>query len=377
MFQFKNLQLYRLPIPWDITLDTLRQKLAANAFRPCPSNEMQSRGWRPPRGGDELAYSCNRQWLLALESEQRLLPAAVVRQTADDRAAEIERQQGFPPGRKQMREIKDQVTQELLPRAFTRRNTTWVWIDPVNGWLGVDASSAGKAEDVLELLRRSLGDLPLTLVNTQVSPAAAMTGWLASGEGPAGFTVDRDCELKAPGEGHPMVRYVRHSLDGDDVTGHVASGKVPTRLGMTWNDRISFVLTERLEVKRLALLDLVHEGTEEGSTADEQFDCDWTLLTGELQQFLPDLMQALGGEVQVSTGNLSTEESSAHEDPEYEKAVKLVVSEQRAGIAFVQRMLRIGYNRAARLIERMEDEGIVSPMKFDGSRTVFRGASAP
>lgn len=293
---FKNLQLYRLPAPWDITLETLEQKLAGQTFQRCPSNEQQSRGWRAPRGGS-LVYSCNRQWLLALESEQRLLPSSVVNQLTQERAEEIEQQQGFAPGRKQMRELKDLVTQELLPRAFTRRGTTWVWIDPVKGWLGVDASSPARAEDVLELLRRCLGDLPLVLVNTEVSPTAAMTGWLAGNEAPEGFTVDRDCELKDPGEGSPVVRYVRHALDGEDVTRHIAAGKIPTRLALTWNDRVSFVLTERLEIKRLAFLDIIKQDASDAANADEQFDSDWTLMTGELQQFLPDVLQALGGEL--------------------------------------------------------------------------------
>lgn len=294
---FKNLQVYRLPAPWSMTAEGLAQKLAAQTFRPCPSNELQSRGWCAPRAGEELVYSGNRQWLLVLQSEQRLLPASVVRQVAEERAAEIEHQQGFAPGRKQMREIRDQVTLELMPRAFTRRTSTKVWIDPANGWLGVDASSPARAEEVLELLRRCLGDLPLSLINTEQSPAAAMTAWLAAQEAPAGFSIDRDCELKDAGEGTPVVRYVRHALDGDDVARHIASGKSATRLAMTWNDRVSFVLGERMEIKRLQFLDVVREGAPDPATADEQFDSDWALMTGELQQFLPDLLAALGGEL--------------------------------------------------------------------------------
>lgn len=296
---FKNLQIYRLPAPWAMTAATLEQKLSAQPFRPCPSNELQSRGWRSPRGDEALVYNSNRQWLIALQSEQRLLPASVVRQMADEKAAEIEHQQGFAPGRKQMREIRDQVTLELMPRAFTRRATTWVWIDPQNGWLAVDASSQGRAEEVLELLRRCLGDLPATLINTEQSPTAAMTAWLASQEIPAGFSIDRDCELKDAGEDSPVVRYVRHALDGDDVARHIAAGKSATRLAMTWNDRVSFVLSERMEIKRLQFLDVVREGAADAATADEQFDADWALMTGELQQLLPDLLAALGGELQT------------------------------------------------------------------------------
>jgi recombination associated protein RdgC len=125
-----------------------------------------------------------------------------------------------------------------------------------------------------------------------------MADWLASGEGPTGFTIDRDCELKAVGEERASVRYARHPLEGNEIKDHLTAGKLPTRLALTWNDRISFVITEKLEIRRLTFLDILKEEAETAAeVADEQFDADFTLMTGELSRFLPDLIQALGGEV--------------------------------------------------------------------------------
>jgi recombination associated protein RdgC len=139
------------------------------------------------------------------------------------------------------------------------------------------------------------------MLHTEVSPQAAMADWLAGGDAPAGFTIDRDCELKAAGEEKAAVRYVRHPL-GDEISGeikaHLASGKMPTKLALTWDDRISFVLGEKLEIKRLAFLDILKEEAEKSAEhADEQFDADFALMTGELSRFLPQLVNALGGEV--------------------------------------------------------------------------------
>jgi recombination associated protein RdgC len=130
-----------------------------------------------------------------------------------------------------------------------------------------------------------------------LSPQSAMADWLAGGEAPHGFTIDRDCELKAVGEEKAAVRYVRHPL-GDEVHGeikaHLAAGKLPTKLALTWDDRISFVLGEKMEVKRLAFLDLLKEEAEKNAEhADEQFDADFALMTGELTRFLPVLIEAL------------------------------------------------------------------------------------
>jgi recombination associated protein RdgC len=294
---FRNLQLYRLPKPWAIALSSLEEQVARGPFVRCPSNQPLSRGWVSPRRDGALVFALDRQWLLALAVEQRLLPSAVIIEEVRERAEAIEAQQGYAPGRKQLKELRERVTEELMPRAFTRRRSTFVWIDPQNGWLCVDASSPARAEEVIEHLRHCLDEFPLSLLHTQVSPQSAMADWLAGGDAPAGFTIDRDCELKASGDEKSAVRYVRHPLEGDEIKAHLAGGKMPTRLALTWDDRISFILSEKLEIKRLAFLDLLKEQAERSAEhADEQFDADFALMTGELSRFLPQLVEALGGE---------------------------------------------------------------------------------
>ncbi|MCL2523102.1 MAG: recombination-associated protein RdgC [Betaproteobacteria bacterium] len=297
---FKNLQLYRLPTPWPIDLAKFEEQLARGPFVRCPSNQPLSRGWTPPREGGALVYALERQWLIALAVEQRLLPASVINEEVAERAAAITEQQGYAPGRKELRELRERVGEELLPRAFTRRRRTFVWLDPVGGWCGIDAASPAKAEEVIEHLRHCLDEFPLKPLHTQHSPQAAMADWLAGGEAPGGFSIDRDCELKAVGEEKAAVRYVRHPLGdevGAEIKAHLAAGKLPTRLALTWSDRISFVLSEKLEVKRLAFLDLLKEEAEKNAErADEQFDADFALMTGEFSRFLPQLVEILGGE---------------------------------------------------------------------------------
>lgn len=299
---FKNLQLYRLPKQWAISIETLEDQLARGPFVKCPSNQPQSRGWVSPRKDGALVFSIGRQWLIALAIEQKLLSSSVINEEVKERAEVLEAQQGYAPVRKQLKELRERVTKELMPRAFTRRRTTYAWIDPHSGWFAVDASGTAKAEEVIEHLRHCLDEFPLTMLHTQVSPQSAMADWLAGGEAPTGFTIDRDSELKACGEEKSAVAYKHHALDGeeisDEIKAHLASGKLPTKLALTWDDRISFILTERLEIKRLAFLDLLKEEAEKSAeSAAEQFDADFALMTGELSRFIPQLIAALGGEV--------------------------------------------------------------------------------
>lgn len=373
---FRNLQIYRLPVPWAMNMAALEEQLARGPFIPCPSNEPTSRGWISPRGDGALVHALNGQWLIALAVEQRLLPSSVINQVAQERAEEMEAQQGYKPGRKQMKELRERVAEELMPRAFTQKRRTFVWIDPAAGWLCIDAASPSKAEEVLEHLRWSLDDFPLSLVKTQLSPTSAMADWLASGEGPSGFTIDRDCELKAVGEEKAAVKYTRHPLEGSDVKDHLESGKLPTRVALTWNDRISFILTEKLEIRRLTFLDILKEEAEQNAeVAAEQFDADFALMTGELARFLPALLEALGGEVvdlaEQGGGAPASTKYDGIDDPLYPQAVAIVKSSGRASISAVQRHLMIGYNRAAHLVERMEADGIVSKEDGKGAREVL------
>ncbi|WP_267880320.1 DNA translocase FtsK [Cupriavidus metallidurans] len=61
-------------------------------------------------------------------------------------------------------------------------------------------------------------------------------------------------------------------------------------------------------------------------------------------------------------------------DPLYEQAVEVVMACKRPSISYVQRHLRIGYNRAARLLETMESRGVVTSMDSSGNRAVLRAA---
>jgi recombination associated protein RdgC len=293
----KNLVLYRLPAKWSPDAEDLEQKLAQQPLQPCGGFQMESSGWVCPHDDGRFLYQQQLHWLLALALEQKLLPASVIRQQAEDRAVAIAEQQGRPVGRKQMRDLKIQVTNELMPRALARRTTTHAWIDTARRVLAVDAAGDAKAEQFMEVLRRTDDDIHALRLETQRSPAAAMAEWLVGGDAPGAFDIDQDLELRAADGSKATVRYSRHSLEGKEIRDHIAGGKTVVQLGLTWNDRISFVLTEQLQVKRLTFLDILRrESDAEAGDESERFEIDFALMTGELSLMLADLVKALGGE---------------------------------------------------------------------------------
>ncbi|HEY8508067.1 MAG TPA: recombination-associated protein RdgC, partial [Steroidobacteraceae bacterium] len=267
-------------------------------LQPCGPFDMESSGWVSPSPSGRLLHTVNQQYLIALGEEQKLLPASIIRQVAAERAAVLEKEQGFPVGRRQMRELRMRVTEELRARALCRRRVTRAWIDPQNGWFVVDAASPARAEKVVETLRETLGgSFAVQLLDVSRSPQQSMSVWLMHGDAPLRFSIDQDLELQSADANKATVRYSRHPLDVREIQPHLKAGKHPVRLGLTWNDRVSFVLTDKLQVRRVEFLAMTKDVADGGETdAEEQFDIDFTVMAGELAALLADLANALGGE---------------------------------------------------------------------------------
>ena len=298
---FKNVMMYRVVSAWEQTTAKLEAALEESRFVACSASQEKAVGWVPPRGVEHgpLLEVVAGQWMFKLMVEVKVLPGTVVKRKADEQLAHIEISTGRKPGKKEARAIREDARLSLLPLAFTKQASVLVWLDPDAKLLVLGAGSQSRADEVMTCLIKAVDGLAVQLINTQMSPAAAMAIWLSTKEAPYRFSVDRECELKAPDESKAVVRYTRHALDTDEVSKHIADGKVPTRLAMTWNDHVSFVLTEALQLKKVAVLDVVFE---EGTNAahdgkDDAFDTDVAIATGELRKLIPDLLEALGGEV--------------------------------------------------------------------------------
>ena len=294
---FKNALVYNID-QWDPpTQADIERRLDGARFIECSPSQPASVGWVEPRGEKHSALleSVGGQLVLKLCSETKPVPGGVVKEQLNARLDKIETATGRRPKGKAAREIKEQVVHELLPRAFPKRSTTAVWIDLEARRVLIGAASAKKADLVATQLVDLFGGLRLTGMQTALSPATAMSTWLSEKQAPTGFSLDRECELKQPDSERAAVRYARHTLDIDEVGEHIKQGKLPTQLAMTWNSRVSFVLTDTLAIKKIKLLDVVLEDSNPANDGDSGFEADVAITTGELQHMLPGLIEALGG----------------------------------------------------------------------------------
>jgi recombination associated protein RdgC len=296
---FKNALIYRIT-HWDAPATTaIEERLDSGRFAECGAAQLESSGWVEPRGEKNgvLIESVAGHLMLRLCVERKAVPGSVVKLALDQRLTKIEADTGRRPKGKQAKEMKEEIVHDLLPRAFPKRSNTLIWIDPKAKLVWVDAASLKKVDGIITQLVELLGGgIALTLLQTQLSPATAMSEWLTTKEAPAGFSIDRECELKQADSEKSAVKYSRHTLDIDEVAEHIQQGKLPTQLAMTWENRVSFVLADTLTIKRIKLLHVVMEGSGPGKD-DKGFDADVAITAGELGKLFPDLLAALGGEL--------------------------------------------------------------------------------
>jgi recombination associated protein RdgC len=321
----KNAFIYRIE-HWDAPARAqLETRLAASRFVPCGPSQAESFGWVEPRGKKHAALveKVGGQMLLKLCLESKAVPSRVVKDLVEEQLDVIEKESGRRPRGKAVKALKEEAVHRLLPRAFPKRADTVVWLDAAAQLLVIGAASAKKADVVLTRVLELMGaGLRVNALQTQLAPATAMAQWLSEREAPAGFAIDRDCELKQPHSDKATVRYARHTLDIDEVGQHIVDGKLPTQLALSWASRVSFTLTEMLTLKKIQLLDVVLEGADKAGRDDDNFDADAALMTGELRALLADLVLALGGEQAktVATPALAstataTSQPSDHEAP--------------------------------------------------------------
>lgn len=295
---FRNLQLYRLIETFDLTPEQLHERLGERAFKPCAGLDSHSIGWVPPAGREaqSLVHAANGRTMICLRREERILPGAVIREQVEEKAGAIAAAEGRPVGRKEKQRIKDEVIVDLLPRAFTRSSHLFAYIDAAAGWIVVDSSTARRAEELLSLLRETLGSLRVKPLGVSTAPASVLTRWLE--QHPAtDFELGDECELKEPVEQGGIMRGRRLDLSSNEVRSHLDAGMQVVKLAVTWQERIGAVLCDDLGVRRLRFLDLVLEAAAEVDADDAlaRFDADFALMGMELARFIPALVDAYGG----------------------------------------------------------------------------------
>jgi recombination associated protein RdgC len=292
---FRNLTLFRFPTSLD--LSNLDAQLEQTRLKPVGALELSSRGFVSPfgRDGEALSHRIGDALWLTVGGEDKLLPSSVVNHLLQKKLAELEQREGRKPGGRTRKRLKEDLVHELLPRAFVRPTRTDALLDLEHGLCVVDTSSRKNAENVVSEIRHALGSFPALPLNAEVAPRAVLTGWIAGEPLPDGLSLGDECELKDAADKGAVVKCQRQELTGDEIGKHLEAGKQVTRLALTLDDHVSFVLGEDLVLRKFKLLDGAVDQLESTERDDirAELDARFALMAGEVQRLFSVLEPAL------------------------------------------------------------------------------------
>ncbi|MBF7954534.1 recombination-associated protein RdgC [Rahnella victoriana] len=289
----------------DIALDAeeMQRQLSSFIFSPCGSQDMAKTGWVSPMGKfgtEKLIHSAGHQLLICAKREEKILPAQVIKQELQDKIDKLQNEQHRKLKKTEKDSLKDEVLHTLMPRAFSRISQTFMWIDLDNRLIMVAAVSTKKAEDLLALLRKSLGSLPVVPLTMETPIELTLTDWVRTGEPPAGFALQDEAELKAILEEGGTIRCKKQALVSDEISSHIENGKLVTQVSMDWQERVSFQINDAFTLKKLKPSGTLADQNDDIDREDfaARFDADFILVTSEYSALISNLISALGGEAQ-------------------------------------------------------------------------------
>lgn len=324
---FRNLTIYRFPSTWGALLPTdvaatfsegLAAFLADFRLRPVGPLEMTSRGFIPPLGRDSeaLVHSIGEAAWVALGGEEKILPPSVVAEMLERKLDAIEETEGRRPGGRARQRLKQDLVAELLPRAFVQPTRADAFVDFANSLIIVDTASRKVADAVVSELRSAVGTFPALPLNAETAPRGVLTDWLAGEALPAGLCLGEECELKDPADGGAVVRCQNLELRCEEIDRHLESGKQCTKLALSFNDHVSFIVGEDLVVRKLKFLDgaLDTLNFDDVDSRVAELDALFALQIGELRELWPVLEASF---------RLSRPDAAEPAPPHHERATKV------------------------------------------------------
>lgn len=293
----KNVCIYRLSRDFKLDPETLEKQMAEFAFSPCGSQDMSRRGWVNVTP-EKLFIEHEDSFLLCCQHQVKIIPNPVINDAVAERVAKIEADQGRKIRRIERLTIKDEVLHTLLPRAFSKNTSNYVWVDVAHQLVFVEATSARVAEDLLGLLRKTLGSLPVVPLMMQTPIELTITEWLKKNAMPAGYAAGSEAVLKAILENGGALRVSKQDLLSDEITTHIDAGKLATTLALDWQKRITFRLADDMTIKAIHYADDLRDQNDDIEREDihSRMVADFILFKAEFGALLASLIDVLGGE---------------------------------------------------------------------------------
>lgn len=301
---FKQANIYQVKSQLAYEPTTLETKLDSHAFKPCLPSLPSSHGWAAPLDIDNapLVHAASGYMLICLQIEEKVLPAAVIKQNVDERIKEIEGMRERKVTGKEKRDLKDEAVRSLLPKAFTKPTRIYGYFDTKNQWLIINTTNANKLERFIETLKRSVDDIELTALEAKYVKGR-MTDALLNDKLPTNISIEQSCVLGDPNDQGRSIRCQQQDLSAGPIQTLLTEGCQAEQVAFNWQDHLSFTLTHEFGLKRIRYHDELLEDYQEDEieSPEAKFDADFVIMTQSLSILLKELIAFFSEERKTKT----------------------------------------------------------------------------
>lgn len=294
MLWFKNAIIYQLNNDNLLNKQTIEQALKSASFSPCGNLDTTKMGWVSPYNDnnlDDFIIDMQGHLLLRIKKETKILPAPVIKQALIDKIDKQEKALSRKLSKNEKATLKDEVMFDLMPRAFSKYNHYWLWIDTENRRIIIDCSSFKLAEDILAILRKELGSLALTPLSIDKPLEKIMTNWVKEKLNFPPFILGDEAELKDPLEGNGIINCKKQDITSDEMLVHLDSGKWVTKLKIIDERGTNFIINPDFTLKKVKFDSIIMDENEDiGSDEfDKRLEADFYIMANTLSNSINDL----------------------------------------------------------------------------------------
>lgn len=304
---FKQLKVFRFDTDDSLTAEDLDQACQEHSLQACPKSQYQSVGWASPFGknSEVMVHGSQQHWLMCFAKQERLLPASVIKEHLEERIESIRQQQQRNVYGKEKQALKEEIEFTLLPQAFTRNQSHFIYLDMKRKWMFSSTANASVCQQVIELLNKTIGGFSAVPIDTEEGIASEMTRWLHDNRWPKNFVIERDCEMIDHQHEKNIIRFSQQNLAAKEVIAHLDHGKKLSKLSLSWQDRIAFTVDNHLTISKIKMLDIIEEQRKDTfcETKEQQLDADFTIMALEFAQWFPAVLELFGGESRSDSGD--------------------------------------------------------------------------
>lgn len=289
---FRQFQLFQISQAITYTPENIAAKLEPMAFTPCLPSFPVSVGWIPPVDDENapLIHAANGYMMLCMQVEEKILPAAVIRQELLAKIKKIEASGERKVRQKDKLALRDEVTMDLLPRAFSKITKLYAYIDTKTNMLVVGSTSTSKIDQFITLFKRSLNEGLQPFDLYKVAPI--MTRWIKDKNYPREFSVEKAGVLQDPNQQNRVIRCQHQDLFANGVQAFLKDGCELKQVALCWHDRVNFVLADDFSLRSIRLQDEIIAAAKEidVESKQQQFDADFFIMTETFSGLIKDLL---------------------------------------------------------------------------------------